>query len=91
MFNERLRAARIYKKITQQSIAEHLDISIRSYQRYESGSIEPPYNTLISIADYLDVSIDFLMGRDDYLQSLGVSVDVPLVYPPRHPNAHTSH
>lgn len=85
MFNERLRATRMFRHITQQEVADFVNVSLRSYQRYENGAIEPPYPTLISLADFLDVPVDFLLCRDDYLKSLGVSVDVSLECPPRRP------
>lgn len=91
MFNDRLRATRISKKITQQEMADAVGITLRSYQRYEGGTIEPPYASLIAVADFLDVPVDFLLERDSYLKSLGVVVDVSLSCPPRHPKSQKSH
>lgn len=91
MFNDRLRATRIFRHFTQQEIADAIGITLRSYQRYESGDIEPPYISLIALTDFLDVPTDFLLCRDDYLKSLGVSVDVSLECPPRHPKSQKSH
>lgn len=87
MFNDRLRATRISRNVTQQELADAIGITLRSYQRYESGYIEPPYMSLLAIADYLNVPIDFLFERDDFLKSLGVSVDVSLECPPRRPRS----
>lgn len=91
MFNDRLRATRIAYKKTQQETADAIGIALRSYQRYESGSIEPPYSSLIALADFFNVPIDFLLERDCYLSSLGVSVDVCLECPPRRPTPHKKH
>lgn len=91
MFNDRLRATRIFRKVTQQQIADAIGISLRSYQRYESGDIEPPYISLISLANFLNVPVDFLLERDNYLHSLGVSVDVSLKCPPRRPSTQKNH
>lgn len=87
MFNDRLRATRMFRKFTQQEVADAIGIALRSYQRYESGDIEPPYVSLIALTDFLDVPSDFLLERDDYLKLLGVSVDVPLKCPPRRPKS----
>ena len=76
MFNDRLRSARISKGLTLQKMADRLDLALRTYQNYEM---------LVQIADILDIPTDFLLGRDEYLKSLGVSVDVPPEGPPRHP------
>ncbi len=78
MFGKRLRAARMARKITQQRMADMLHSSLNAYQKYEQGERSPSFTTLVQIADILEVSIDWLLGRDEYLQSLGVSVDVSL-------------
>ena len=78
MFGKRLRAARMARKITQQKFADLLNIGLRAYQHYEQSERYPSYDTLVTIADILDVPIDWLLGRDEYLCSLGVSVDVSL-------------
>lgn len=91
MFNDRLRSTRIFRKFTQQQMADAACISLRSYQRYESGAIEPPFISLIALADFLDVPCDFLLERDDYLDSLGVSVDIPQNNPPRRPKSQKNH
>lgn len=91
MFNDRLRTTRICRKFTQQEAADAVGITLRSYQRYESGAIEPPFTSLIALADFLDVPADFLLERDDYLKSHGVSVDVSLESPPRRPNSQKNH
>ncbi len=83
MFNDRLRAARIYRNYTLQEEADRLDVSLRALQNYESGCREPGLGLLVRIADLLDVPTDFLLGRDEYLASLGVSVEVPREGPPR--------
>lgn len=83
MFEDRLRAVRIYRGYKLQYMADNIGRFLHSYQKYESGDTRPTYESLIVIADILDVPIDFLLGRDGYLQSLGVRVDVPLEAPPR--------
>lgn len=85
MFKNRLRATRITRGYTLQKTADALGIALRSYQKYESGDSEPAFDYLVTLADLFNVPTDFLLGRDDYLKSLGVSVDVPPEGPPRHP------
>lgn len=86
MFKDRFRSARIYRGYTLQEVADNLGMALRSIQKYEGGNREPDFSTLVEIADLFDVPTDFLLERDDYLRSLGVSVDVPLTNPPRRPN-----
>ena len=85
MFKDRLRSARISRGRTLQAIADELEVTLVTIQKYESGAREPNLQLLSKLADILDVPTDFLLGRDDYLKSLGVSVDVPPEGPPRHP------
>ena len=47
----------------QREVAEALGIKTRSYQAYEGGTREPTINTLIQLADYFDVTLDYLTGR----------------------------
>ena len=75
MFNQRLRALRMKRHLTQQNMADKLDISLNAYQKYEQSERSPSLDCLVKIADILDISIDFLLCRDDYLNSLGVSFD----------------
>ena len=87
MFEDRLRAARISRGFTAQTLADELQTGLRNYQKYESGDARPTFEGLIILADVLNVPIDFLLGRDEYLKSLGVSVDVSLECPPRRPKS----
>ena len=62
---ERLRTLREGRRIYQKEMAELLGLSLRGYQCYESDESEPKLATLIAIADYYGVSIDYLAGRTD--------------------------
>lgn len=75
MFSKRLRASRMRNKYTQQNMADMLDISLNSYQKYEQAERSPSLDCLVKIADILNVPTDYLLCRDDYLKALGVSVD----------------
>lgn len=75
MFNKRLRQMRMKRGFTQQKLADILDVALRSYQCYETGTRTPCYDLLILIADTLDVSLDYLLGRDEFMKAHGVSAD----------------
>lgn len=64
-FTCRLETLKSEKHVMQKDIASSLGISLRTYQRYEYGEREPSMSTLISLADYFDVSLDYLVGRSD--------------------------
>lgn len=65
ILGERLRKLRKGRKILQQAMADELGVSLRSYQFYESGEYDPNLPNLIALADYFQVSIDYLVGRSD--------------------------
>lgn len=62
---QRLKELRSAKKITQKEFSEILDLSMRGYQNYETAQREPKIDQLIQIADFFDVSLDYLVGRSD--------------------------
>jgi len=63
--SENLKKCRKDKNKTQREAAKEMGISELSYQNYELGRREPRIETLNKIADYFDVSIDYLTGRTD--------------------------
>lgn len=65
MYGERLKKLRQERKVPQQVLADLIGIKIRGYQFYESETNEPNIKTLIALADFYDVSIDYLVGRTD--------------------------
>lgn len=66
IFQERLIEQRKLNKVTQRELAEYLQIAQPSYIRYENGTSEPSLENLVKLADFFDVSIDYLLGRTEY-------------------------
>ena len=62
-FFERIRLLRKEKKMTQKEVAAALHIGDRAYQCYELNQRFPDFHGLIAIADFFDVSLDYLAGR----------------------------
>ena len=61
----RIKQLREQKGITQLKMAMDLNMNQNTISRYESGVHQADYNTLIAIADYFDVSIDYILMRTD--------------------------
>ncbi|MFZ4847163.1 helix-turn-helix domain-containing protein [Enterococcus casseliflavus] len=59
-----IRSIREDNDVTQQQMAVLLNVSQNTYSQYETGKIEWTASTLIKIADYFDVSVDYLLDRD---------------------------
>ena len=61
----RLRELRKKRNITQLKLAMDLGLNQNAISRYETGEREADYATLIALADYFGVSIDYLLERTD--------------------------
>lgn len=85
MLKDRIRSTRLTRGYTMQETADALHVTLRNYQNYEGGQASPTLDGLVAFADIFNVPTDFLLGRDEYLKSLGVSVDVSPEGPPRRP------
>lgn len=64
-FGERLKLLRKSRNLTQQQIADLLFVNKSSVSRYESNSQLPETPQLQKLADYFEVSIDYLLGRNN--------------------------
>lgn len=62
---KRLKILRKAKSLNQKDVAKTLGFSQQRYQFYESGRNEPDNVTLIKLADYFNVSTDYLLGNTD--------------------------
>ena len=95
-FTDRLKQLRVQNNITQKKLADILNVSQNAVYNWENGKCEPSIDMLKKIANYFDVSFDYLIGLeksdglcsmttfqdeiDDYTQELGEF----LYYNPNH-------
>jgi len=61
----RLKELRTSQNVMAKTVAESLSITYRTYQKYETGEIDPPLSKAIALADLFQVSLDYLVGRSD--------------------------
>jgi len=74
---ERLRALRAKKGISQRELARQLNLLPQTYSNYENGTREPSHETVVALADYFNVTTDYLLGRVDKLgETEGDGADV---------------
>lgn len=64
-FSAQLKELRKSKKISQTVLGNEIGITLKQIQRYERGENDPTLSVLIALADFFDVSLDFLVGRSD--------------------------
>jgi len=65
VFCERLKALRSEMGITQSTVATEMGTTKQTVSRWERGDIEPSNAALYALADYFNVSTDYLLGRTD--------------------------
>ena len=63
MAYDRIRNLREGNNYTQKKLADLLHVSQATYSRYESGALDIPIQALITLADFYNVSVDYLLGR----------------------------
>ena len=67
MFSEKLKTLRKQHGITQEQLANYLNIGTSTIGMYESNIRKPRYEVLKKIADYFNVTVDYLIDDDDNL------------------------
>lgn len=64
-FALRLKELRTLKNLMQITVATACGLSVRQLIRYEQGTSEPTLSVLLTLADFFEVSLDYLCGRSD--------------------------
>ena len=64
-YNERIREIREDNSLTQQKIASLLNIGQRTYSDYESGKTRIPVDSLLILAKFYDISMDYISGASN--------------------------
>lgn len=70
---ERLKKARNAKKHTQESFAEMLNVSVGTYRNWEQNINAPDGETIAALATALNVTSDYLLGKDDNMTTNQIS------------------
>lgn len=55
---------RIEKNLKMKDVADGIGINPTTYRKYENGDLEPSFSTLSKLADFFNVSTDFILGRE---------------------------
>ena len=69
-FGELLARLRKEKGILQKEVATYLNVTVATISNYEKGVHSPDYETLVKLADFFDVSTDYLLQRTNYRASI---------------------
>lgn len=68
-FGKKLRELRIFAQKKQQDMADLLGCTVSNYQKIEYGEVNIPITTLMALADYFNVTTDYLLGRSEERES----------------------
>ena len=66
MLSNRLKHLRIERELTQDDVAAIIKVSRVVYNRYENNQRTIPFELICELADFYDVSLDYLAGRKEY-------------------------
>lgn len=69
----RIKELREERCLSQANLASAIDTSQRNIGRWENEENEPTYSQLVKLADYFNVSIDYLVGREDDFGNINVA------------------
>lgn len=79
MFQINLKKMREDKKLSQAKFAKEIGVSQSTVGMWESGKNKPEFSTLLKIADYFDVSVDVLTGKNIEEKKSGKGIEIPVL------------
>ncbi len=68
LFPERLRLARAQRELSQEALAKRSSLQPSAISHFETGTRKPSFDNLRRLADALEVTTDYLLGRVDQMQ-----------------------
>lgn len=75
-FSKRLKSSRQNMKLTQKELSEKTGIKRTTIASYEVGNISPSFENVKLLADALNVSTDFLSGKNDFIERFDSEFDL---------------
>ncbi|OKY53784.1 helix-turn-helix domain-containing protein [Megasphaera cerevisiae] len=76
----KLKELRYMRGVSQQVVANLLNVTKATYSRYESGAFEPNQASLIKLANYFNVTIDYIIGREVMETNINQGVKIPVFH-----------
>lgn len=76
VFADRFKSRRLQLGLNQRELSEKLNIQRSTITNYEKGNITPTAEKLPEIADILNTSVDYLLGRSDYINKADMTTQI---------------
>ena len=74
MFGKRLKELREHKNLLQKELAAELNVTMQTISGWEISRTTPDYDTLVKIANFFNVSIDYLLGNEGKAHKLELEI-----------------
>ena len=78
---KKIRELRIENGLKQKDLAQAVHIAANTLSQFEAGKANPSYDVLIALADYFEVSADYLLGRADDFGNVTVRAEDTFAFP----------
>lgn len=73
-----LKELRKQKSLSQTDLSKMIGVSVQAYQKYEYGTAEPTFDSLCKLADFYNVTTDYLLGRKEQSSPIEQVSDIEL-------------
>ena len=74
---ERIKELRSEKELLQKDLAQKIHVAANTLSQFENGKANPSYEVLIALADFFEVSTDYLLGREDDFGNVSIQSNEP--------------
>lgn len=73
----KIKELRLEKELLQKELAQKIHIAANTLSQFESEKANPSYEVLIALADFFEVSTDYLLGREDDFGNVSIQSTAP--------------
>lgn len=78
---KRIKELRVENGLKQKELAKAVHIAANTLSQFEAGKSNPSYDVLVALADYFEVSTDYLLGRSDDFGNVTVQAERTRAFP----------
>lgn len=76
---EKIKELRLEKELLQKELAQKIHVAANTLSQFESEKANPSYEVLIALADFFEVSTDYLLGREDDFGNVSIQNVTPIL------------
>ena len=76
---EKIKEVRLEQELLQKDLAQKIHVAANTLSQFENGKANPSYEVLIALADFFEVSTDYLLGREDDFGNVSIQSNEPIL------------